>query len=151
MKSGRLLPDLLATLGHAASPEASFARALKQLVSISGATAGGLCFTPGRGGPLLITAGLRRGSALDTWFRARLAEPAHGPLLRPVSDPPPGWRGRPPVLMRASLGERGASLGRLLLLGQAGRRGLRLGDIPPGFPRELGLAMDCVSARSGSR
>src|SRR5262245_28159517 len=114
MKSGRLLPDLLATLGQAASPEAGFTRALKQLV----ATAGGLCFTPGRGGPLLITAGLRRGSPLDTWFRARLAEPAHGPVLRPVSDPPPGWRGRPPVLMRASLGERGAPLGRLVLLGQ---------------------------------
>jgi two-component system, NtrC family, sensor kinase len=144
MKNGRLLPDLLATLGHAASPEAGFARALKQLVTISGATAGGLCFTPGRGGPLLITAGLRRGSALDTWFRARLAEPPHGPVLRSVSDPPPGWRGRPPVLMRASLGERGAPLGRLLLLGQAGRRGLRLGDIPQGFPRELGLAMDQV-------
>src|SRR5262249_30800898 len=144
MKSGRLLPDLLATLGHAASPEAGFNRALKQLVTISGATAGGLCFTPGRGGPLLITAGLRRGSALDTWFRARLAEPAHGPVLRPVSDPPPGWRGRPPVLVRAALGERGTPRGRLLLLGQAGRRGLRLNDIPPGFPRELGLAMDQV-------
>src|SRR5262245_63726792 len=46
--------------------------------------------------------------------------------------------------MRASLGERGTPLGRLLLLGQAGRRGLRLNDIPPGFPRELGLAMDQV-------
>ena len=46
--------------------------------------------------------------------------------------------------MRAALGERGAPLGRLLLLGQAGRRGLRLNDIPPGFPRELGLAMDQV-------
>ena len=144
MKNGRLLPDLLATLGHAASPEAGFARALKQLVTVSGATAGGLCFQPGRGGPLLITAGVRRGSALDTWFRARLSEPAHGPLLvRPV-NPPPGWRGRPPVLMRAALGERGAPLGRLLLLGQAGRRGLRLGDIPAGFPRELGRAMDQV-------
>src|SRR5262249_3703932 len=126
MKSGHFFPDLLATLGHAASPEAGFTRALKQLVTIPGATAGGLCFTPGRGGPLLITAGLRRGSALDTWFRARLAEPARGPVLRPVSDPPPGWRGRPPVLMRAALGERGVPLGRLLLLGQPGPPGRRL-------------------------
>src|SRR5262249_60749376 len=103
-----------------------FARRRSQVVPTSGAPGGGLCFTPGRGGPLLITAGLRRGSALDTWFRARLAEPAHGPVLRPVSDPPPGWRGRPPVLMRASLGERGTPLGRLLLLGQPGPPGRRL-------------------------
>src|SRR5262249_56536659 len=99
MKSGRLLPDLLATLGHAASPEAGFARALKQLVTICGATAGGLCFTPGRGGPLLITAGLRRGSALDTWFPARLAEPAHRPPARPPSGPPPRSPGPPPLLV----------------------------------------------------
>src|SRR5262245_7672187 len=145
MNSGRLLPDLLATLGHAASPEVGFARALKQLMTLSGATAGGLCFTPGRGNPLLITAGMRRGSALDAWLRERLSEPTRGPLLlHQVSDPPPGWRGRPPVLVRAALGERGTPRGRLLLLGQAGRRGLRLDDIPADFPRELGLAMDQV-------
>ena len=42
MKIGRLFPDLLATLGRAASPEAGFTRTLRQLVTLSGATCGGL-------------------------------------------------------------------------------------------------------------
>ena len=51
MKIGRLFPDLLGTLGRAASPEAGIALALRQLVTLSGATAGGLVFRPPRGAP----------------------------------------------------------------------------------------------------
>ena len=40
MKIGRLFPDLLTTLGHAASSGAGFTRTLKQLVTLSGARAG---------------------------------------------------------------------------------------------------------------
>ena len=46
MKIGRLFPDLLTTLGRAASPEAGFAFTLRRLVALSGATAGGLVFRP---------------------------------------------------------------------------------------------------------
>src|SRR2546422_315722 len=95
MKIGRLFPDLLTTLGRASSPETGFARALKQLVTLSRATAGGLSFVPGRGEPLLFTAGTRRGSSLDAWLRARLGEAGRGMRLGPVDAPPPGGRGRP--------------------------------------------------------
>jgi two-component system NtrC family sensor kinase len=144
MKIGQLFPDLLATLGRAASPEAGFARTLKQLVTLSGATSGGLCFVPGRGNPLVVTAGNRRGSALDTWMRARLAEPVRGMRLDEVAAPPPGWRGPKPVMLRAALGDRMGSRGRFLLLGARGRRGLSAETIPASFPREFGLAMEQV-------
>lgn len=144
MKIGQLFPDLLATLGRAASPEAGFARTLKQLVTLSGATSGGLCFVPGRGTPLVLTAGNRRGSALDTWMRARLGEPVRGMRLDEVAAPPPGWRGPKPVMLRAALGDRMGSRGRFLLLGARGRRGLSADTIPASFPREFGLAMEQV-------
>jgi two-component system, NtrC family, sensor kinase len=145
MKIGRLFPDLLTTLGRAPSPEAGFARTLKLIVTLSGASAGALCFVPVRGAPLVVTAGARRGSALDAWLRARLQEPARGTRLFAVPDPPPpGWRRRPPVLFRAPLGEHDTPLGRLLLLGPPGRGGLRGDSIPPSFPREFGLAMEQI-------
>jgi len=144
VKIGRRFPDLVATLGRASSPEAGFTRALKELVARSGATAGGLCFAPGRGAPLMITAGTRPGSALDAWLRARLGEQARGMRVEALEDRPPGWRGRRPVLLRASLGERRAPLGRLLLLGPGGRHGLDAASIPRGFPREFGLAMEQI-------
>ena len=65
MKIGRLFPDLLATLGRAASSEAGFTRTLKQLVALSGARAGGLRFRPGDGAPVDVIVGARRGSALE--------------------------------------------------------------------------------------
>jgi GAF domain-containing protein len=144
MKIRGVFPDLLATLGRASSPEAGFARALRRLVTLCGATAGGLCFLPGRGAPLLITAGTRRGSVLDGWLRARLGEAGRRMRLRPVDAPPPGWRGRPPVLLRAALGEHAAPLGQFLLLGGRGPGGLRADRIPSGFPREFGLAMEQI-------
>ncbi len=140
MKIGGLFPDLLVALGRASSPEAGFARTLRQLVTLSGAKAGALAFEPGRGAPLVVTAGTRRGSALESWLRARLAEPARGVRIEAV-DAPPGWRGIKPVLLRARLGGQAGPLGHLLLLGHGGRRGLAADAIPPSLPRELGRAM----------
>jgi two-component system, NtrC family, sensor kinase len=144
MKIGRLFPELLATVGRAASLDASLARALGQLVTVSGATSGGLCFLPRRATPLVVTAGARRGSGVDQWIRARLAEPVKGMRLEPVEDPPPGWRRRRPLMLRAALGDTARPVGRLLLLGAGGRHGLRVGTLPPTFPRELGLAIEQV-------
>ena len=141
MKIGRLFPDLLATLGRASSPETGFSRTLRQLVALTGAQAGGLAFEPGRGTPFVVTAGARRGSALDGWLRARLAEPARGIRRRVVADPPNGWRGGNPVLLRAALGDPDSPVGQFLLIGTGGRGGLATAAIPPGFPREFGRAM----------
>jgi two-component system NtrC family sensor kinase len=145
MKIGRLFPDLLATLGRAASPEAGFARALRRLVVLCGATAGGLAFRPGPGLPLVVTAGVRPGSAMDRWLRERLAEPARGLRRGRLRDTPPGWtRREAPMLFRAGLADRNRSLGQLVLLGPGSGRGLRAGAIPASFPREFGLAMEQV-------
>jgi two-component system NtrC family sensor kinase len=142
MKIGRLFPDLLATLGRAASPEVGFARTLKRLVTLSGATAGGLCFAPARGAPIVVTAGARRGSPLDLWLRERLAEPARGIRLGTPRTPPPGRPSARPTLLRASLGDGKRPLGRFVLLGRGGRQGLGPDTLPGGFPREFGLAME---------
>jgi len=78
MKIGRLFPDLVATLGRAASSEAGFTRTLKQLVALSDARAGGLRFRPGDGAPVDVIVGARRGSALERWIQERLERPARG-------------------------------------------------------------------------
>ena len=78
MKIGRLFPDLLATLGRAASAEAGFTRTLKQLVALSGARAGGLRFRPADGALVDVIVGARRGSALERWIQERLERPARG-------------------------------------------------------------------------
>jgi len=92
MKIGRLFPDLLATLGRAASSEAGFTRTLKQLVALSGARAGGLRFRLGDGAPLDVIVGARRGSALERWIQARLPRPARGVRLERLDEAPPGLR-----------------------------------------------------------
>src|SRR5512132_2530802 len=142
MKNGWLFPELLSSLGRAVSPEAGFARALRQLFTLSGAKSGGLCFLPLGGTPLVVTAGIRRGSGADAWIRARLVEPVTGTRLEPVEDPPPGRRHRRPVMLRVALGEARAPVGRLLLLGTGGRGGLSAEGISPGFAREFGLALE---------
>jgi two-component system, NtrC family, sensor kinase len=144
MTRRRLFFDLLASVGRAASTEAEFTGALKTLLALTGATAGALRFTPERGASLVVTAGARRGSAVDTWLRARLDDPVQARRVRPVHDPPSGWRGRAPVLLAGSLGERAARLGHFLLLGSGGPRGLSAASIPPGFAREMGLAMERI-------
>jgi putative methionine-R-sulfoxide reductase with GAF domain len=144
MAIGALFRDLLTAPGRAASPSTGFARSLRQLLVLTGARCGALAFRPGRGAPLVVTAGARRGSPLDRWLRARLEAPAGGLRLEPVDDPPRGWRGGSPVALRAALGDTASALGQLLLLGRGGRQGLRAAALPPGFPRELGLAMEQV-------
>jgi len=141
MNIGRLFPDLLATLGHASSPAEAFAGTLRQLVSLSGAKAGALAFEQGRGSPVIVTAGVRDGSALDRWLRARLAEPVRTLRVEPARAP----SRRPdkkPVLLRSPLGHPARPIGRLVLLGPAGPRGLDAEAIPPSFPREFGRAME---------
>lgn len=144
MKIGRLFPDLLATLGRAASPEAGFARTLRQLVTLSGAKCGALAFRPGRGAAITVTAGARRGSALDQWLHERLAQPVRGIRRNSIATPPAGWRGAKPVLVRAALGEPSRPLGQFILMGPGGRSGLASDAIPPSFPREFGRAMEQV-------
>ena len=145
MKIGQLFPDLVAMLSRAASPEAGFALTLKKLLALTGARAGGLCFHPGAGAALHVTAGARRGSALEAWLRARLDQPIKGVRLERLKEAPPGWRGRRGlILLRASLGDGRSPVGRFVLLGAGGRGGLGTGTIPPAFPREFGLAMEQV-------
>jgi GAF domain-containing protein/signal transduction histidine kinase len=142
MRIGPLFPDLLATLGRAASPEAGFAGTVRRLVKESGATAGALLFAPAGAPAFHVTAGARRGSALEAWLLERLGEPAHGLALRALRNAPPGWRRRErPCLLRAALGEAGAPVGRFVLVGSAGPRGLHGERVSRGFPRDLGLAM----------
>jgi two-component system, NtrC family, sensor kinase len=142
MKIGRLFPDLLATLGRAASPEAGFARTLRRLVEDSGAVAGALRFAPGAGPPIHVTVGVRRGSALEAWLAERLGEPARGIVLRTLREAPPGWRRRGRAcLLRAVLGEPAQPVGRFVLLGPAGPRGLHRASVPPSLPRDFGVAI----------
>ncbi|HYB40674.1 MAG TPA: GAF domain-containing protein [Candidatus Methylomirabilis sp.] len=145
MRIGRPFPDLLAPLGCAVSPEEGFSRVIKQLVAVTRATAGGACFAPGRGMPLVTTAGARPGSPLDRWLRARLGDPpprCQG--LEGGTDLPAGRRARPLAMFRSPLGKPATPVGQLILLGSSGRRGLDTGLVPPGISRQLGHAMERI-------
>jgi len=144
MKIGRLFPDLLATLGRAASSEAGFARTLKQLVALSGARAGGLRFRPGDGAPVDVIVGARRGSALERWIQERLEPPARGVRVEKLAEAPPGLRPRDTALLSTALGDPARPVGGLVLLGPGGARGLGRETIPPSFPREFGHALEHV-------
>ena len=144
MKIGRLFPDLLATLGRAASSEAGFTRTLKQLVALSGARAGGLRFRPGDGAPVDVVVGARRGSALERWIQERLDRPARGVRVEKLAEAPPGLRPRDTALLSAALGDPARPVGGLVLLGPGGARGLGRETIPPSFPREFGHALEHV-------
>jgi two-component system NtrC family sensor kinase len=143
MTIGRLIPDLLAALGRGASPEVGFTRVLRGLVAQAGAGAGALRFVAGAGGPVDVIVGARRGSPLAGWLTARLDEPARGVSLRSVRETPPGWRrGGRPRLLRAALGDPRRPVGRILLLGADGPRGLRSERVPAAFARDLGLSVE---------
>jgi GAF domain-containing protein/nitrogen-specific signal transduction histidine kinase len=144
VKIGRLFPDLLATLGGAASSEAGFARTLKRLVTLSGARAGALRFRPHEGAPVDLVVGARPGSALDRWLRARLEPPRRGVRLEKPAAPPPGLKGRDQVLLGAALGDPGHPTGALVLVGPGGARGLTRETLPPSFAREFGHALEHV-------
>ena len=141
MQIGQLFPELLTALGRAASPEEGFGRVLRRLVRLSGARCGGLRFSPGQAVPLTLTAGVRKGSALEGWLRGQLAEPARGLRVEPARGLRGARRGRPPLALRAALGDPAQPLGRFVLLGN---EGLRRAAMPPGFPRDFGLAMEQV-------
>ena len=144
MKIGRLFPDLLATLGRAASSEAGFALTLKELVALAGARAGGLRFRPGGGAPMDVIVGARRGSTLEKWIQARLDRPPRGVRVEKLDEAPPGLRPRDTALLSAALGDPARPVGGLVLLGPGGARGLGRETIPPSFPREFGHALEHV-------
>ena len=144
MKIGRLFPDLLATLGRAASSEAGFALTLKELVALAGARAGGLRFRPGDGAPMDVIVGARRGSTLEKWIQARLDWPPRGVRVEKLDKAPPGLRPRDTALLSAALGDPARPVGGLVLLGPGGARGLGRETIPPSFPREFGHALEHV-------
>ena len=144
MKIGRLFPDLLATLGRAASSEAGFTRTLRQLVTLSGGRAGALRFRPSDAAPMDVIVGARRGSPLDRWLRSRLEAPPRGVRLEKPAETPPGLRGRDVTVLSATLGDAARPVGGLVLLGPGGARGLNRETIPPSFPREFGHALEHV-------
>ena len=144
MKIGRLFPDLLATLGRAASSEAGFALTLKQLVALAGARAGGLRFRPGDGAPMDVIVGARRGSTLEKWIQARLEQPPRGVRVEKLGEAPPGLRPRDTAVLSAALGDPARPVGGLVLLGPGGARGLSRDTIPASFPREFGHALEHV-------
>jgi PAS domain S-box-containing protein len=144
VKIGRIFPDLLATLGGAASSEAGFAPTLKRLAALSGARAGALRFRPGEGAPVDLVVGARPGSALDRWLRARLDPPRRGVRLEKPTAMPPGPKGRDQVVLATALGDAARPMGALVLLGPGGARGLTRATLPPSFPREFGQALEHV-------
>src|SRR4030095_3028869 len=120
MKIGRLFPDLLTTLGHAASSEAACTRPLKQLVTLSGARAGALRLQPPDAAAIEVMVGVRRGSPLERWLRERLDQHPRGLRLEKLSEPPPGLRVRDVTALSAALGDPTRPAGRLGLVGPWG-------------------------------
>jgi two-component system NtrC family sensor kinase len=144
MKIGRLFPDLLATLGHAASSDAGFARTLKQLVTLSGARAGALRVRPPDAAAIEVVVGARRGSPLERWLRERLDQLPRGLGLEKLSEPPPGLRARDATALSAALGDSARPAGHLVLVGPGGPRGLNRETMPRSFAREFGHALEHV-------
>ena len=144
MKIGRLFPDLLATLGHAASSEVGFARTLKQLVTLSGARAGALRVQPPDAAAIEVVVGARRGSALERWLRERLDQLPRGLGLEKLSESPPGLRVRDATALSAALGDSARPAGQLVLVGPGGPRGLNRETMPRSFAREFGHALEHV-------
>ena len=137
MKIGRVFPDLLTPLGTARSVEEGLERTLRRLVALTGAVSGALVFRPPAAEPIVVTAGIRRLSAVtDHALRTLLATPARGrpPVRLPGLD-----GARAGSVLRASLGSPGRPVGELALV-MRGRAGTRQA-LPAGFPRELGTAI----------
>lgn len=140
MKIGRVFPDLLTPLGHAATVEEGLERTLRRLVELTGATAAALTFRPPRAPTVLVTAARRRpGPALDGALRALLAAPPASGLRRTRL---PGRAAERGVVLRVPLGAPARPVGELALLGRPGT--LRRATLPAGFPRELGSAIEQV-------
>src|SRR5438132_450119 len=109
--------DLLTALVGAPSIEEGLARTLRRVVTLTGAAAGAVVFSPPHAKPIAATAGPR----------ALTRDPAG----RRVVQIPLGASTRP--------------VGRLTLVGRG--RALRRAALPPGFGRELGTAIEQVWQR----
>ena len=153
MKIGRVFPDLLTALGTAASVEEGLRQTLRRLVRLTAAAGGVLVFRPPRGPDIVVTAGPRAlAPEFDAWLRATVRVPARA-VRRARARPPlgvgvglprrrPRGKSGPPVLLRMPLAVPGRAFGELALLGDARR--LTGTTLPPGFPRELGAAIEHV-------
>jgi two-component system NtrC family sensor kinase len=136
LKIGRVFPDLLTPLGHAATVDEGLERTLRRLVDLTGARAAALAFRPPRAAPVVVSAARgRRGPERDAALGALVAAPG-GPGGRPRERGPGG------VMLRVALGPPRRPVGELVLLGRRGE--LSRAALPAGFPRELGRAIEQV-------
>ena len=109
--------DLLTPLVGAPSIEEGLARTLRRVVTLTGAAAGAVVFSPPHAKPIAATAGPRT-----------------------LTRDPSGRR-----VVQIPLGASTRPVGRLTLVGRG--RALRRAALPPGFGRELGTAIEQVWQR----
>ncbi|HET9491496.1 MAG TPA: GAF domain-containing protein [Methylomirabilota bacterium] len=119
-----------------ASWEEGLQRALRRLLTLTGATAGALAYRPDRAEAQVVTAlSGRAPRAVEDWLARRLAgPPARGLRLARVA--PAGVPERT-VLLRVPLGPPRRARAELALLGRLTRT-----TLPRDLPRELGLAVE---------
>ena len=137
MKIGRVFPDLLTPLGAAASIDDGLTRVLRRLIALTGARAGVLVFNPPRDRRIVVTAGARD-AALRAWLLARVDRTPTRPRVATVEAP----GARRATLLSVPLGLPRRPVGQLVLV--APGRTLTRATLPPGFPRELGAAIEQV-------
>ncbi|MBI4590989.1 MAG: GAF domain-containing protein [Candidatus Rokubacteria bacterium] len=141
MKTSAVAPGLITALAGGQSLEEGLARSLELLLRLTGARAAGLVLFPRRGAAVSVLTGVRGAPALERWLRDLLALPR-----RPQKSPPtvpPRWKGPGrPVLLRVPLHSGPRLLGRLVLLGRSGRRGLTRDTLPAPFHREFGIVVE---------
>src|SRR5262245_18602487 len=137
MKIAHVVADLLTSLSTATSVPAGLELALGRLLRLSGADAGALEFDPPRGAPVLVVAAGPRGlspeleTALRTLASPAGSSPGPGPSRVVAPAPRGGRRPRGAMVRRIALGPTRQPVGRLVLIGPAGRLG-RLA-VPPEF------------------
>jgi two-component system NtrC family sensor kinase len=138
VKIGRVFIDLLAPLDADLSLDEGLTRILRRLVRLTGAGAGLLAFEPPRGHRLLVTASAR---GTNLALEGVLREHARGPV-RARHRSRVEVAGRAAALLCTPLSGRARRVGELALLGSP--RAVTDRALPPGFARELGLALERV-------
>jgi signal transduction histidine kinase/putative methionine-R-sulfoxide reductase with GAF domain len=130
------LADVVSELVAGSSMDDGLQRALRRLLTLTGARVGALAFRPERGDAILVTATSGRVPGdVEDWLGQRLAgPPVRGLRLTRVT--PPGWPGRP-VLLRSPLGPARRARAELALLGRLSRA-----TLPHDLPEELGRAVE---------
>jgi signal transduction histidine kinase len=128
--------EVVSELGAGASMDEGLRRALRRLLTLTGAVAGALAFRPERGDAVLVTAvGGRVPGNVGDWLGQRLVgTPARGRGLTRVALA--GVPGRP-VLLRSPLGPARQARAELALLGRLSRA-----TLPRDLPGELGRAIE---------